>query len=75
MKSENIFNLIQKKPDLILFKLQTHQKQTNQTKQIQFGWSRTYSKREATLEKHCYRGDYLHQKKDLGTKNVSFIHW
>ena len=73
MKSENIFNLIQKKPDLILLGLQTDQSITSQTKQMQFDWSKTYSKREATSEQHCYHGDPGCQIKDLLMENVSFV--
>ena len=74
-KSENILNLIQKKHDLILLGLQTDQSQTSQTKQIQFDWSRTSSKREATREQHCYHGDCCCQTNDIFTESVSFIRW
>ena len=73
MKSENIFNLIQKKPDLILLGLQTDQSITSQTKQTKFDWSRTCSKREAISEQHCYHGDPRCQIKDLLMENVSLV--
>ena len=69
-KSENILNLIQKKHDLILLGLQTDQ---SQTKQMQFDWSKTSSKREATSDQHCYHGDPGCQIKDLLMENVSFV--